>query len=340
MKNKNKKIIGGMFGWQEYKGGKDRRYSFLNKNNTFLFNARSAIFSIIDTLNLNQVWLPDYLCETILDAVNKTKTKINFYKINSHLKIENLDWVNNVERNDFVILIEYFGFPVNKKVIERIKSQKALVLIDAAQSLLSENNRYNCDFVVYSPRKTIGTPAGAIIKTNNNEYLSNIILKSVPNKNLSFIYSAFKKRTLFDINRSIEWFSDYKLSEKNQVIGNFKIDDFSLSILEHGIDYKFVKKRRRDNFSYLLKELASFAIFKELPREVIPLGFPILVKNRTEILNLLYKNNIFVPIHWPVTINRPHNKLLKNNEITLICDQRNNIKDLEQMVKLIKSKIL
>lgn len=329
-----------MFGWKEYNKKGNQNYPFLNTENIFLFNGRSAIFSIIDILKPEKVWLPDYLCETVLDAVNETNTKINYYNINNHLLFNNIDWVEGVNKTDLVILIEYFGFPVDANIIKKIKKRNATILLDAAQSLLSENNRNNCDFIVYSPRKTIEIPTGAVIQTNNSKYISNISLKSVSEENLFFIYNAYQKRTIFDNNYETEWFSDYKLSEKNQIIGNYKIDDFSLSVLKYGVDYEYIKKKRRENFKFLLNELFDIAIFKTLSKEVVPLGFPVLVKKRQKTLDFLYSNNIFAPVHWPViSNNRPFNRTLKNNEITLICDQRSNLEDLQQMVKIIKTKI-
>lgn len=167
MLNNTKKITGGMFGWKEYNIKGIHNYSFLNNSNIFVFNGRSAIFSIITTLKPQTVWLPDYLCETIIDAVNKTETKIRYFKINEQLEIENTDWINNVEANDIVFFIEYFGFPVDNKIVKQIKLQDGIIVIDAAQALLSKNNRELADFVVFSPRKIIEIPNGAVIETKN-----------------------------------------------------------------------------------------------------------------------------------------------------------------------------
>lgn len=171
-------------------------------------------------------------------------------------------------------------------------------------------------------------------------FFKNIKLQTPDAKNLFHIFKAYQKRTLFDNGNKNEWFEDYKISEKNQLVGNYRIDDFSLSFFKNGIDYKNIETKRRENFKFLLKELNEVSIFKELPNEVIPLAFPILKGKREQILKQLYKNNIFAPIHWPVTYkNRPYNKVLETNEISLICNQRNNLENLQQMARLIKSKI-
>ena len=340
MLNNTKKITGGMFGWKEYNIKGIHNYSFLNNSNIFVFNGRSAIFSIITTLKPQTVWLPDYLCETIIDAVNKTETKIRYFKINEQLEIENTDWINNVEANDIVFFIEYFGFPVDNKIVKQIKLQDGIIVIDAAQALLSKNNRELADFVIFSPRKTIEIPNGAVIETKNKSFLKNIKLQKPDTKSLFYIFKAYQKRTLFDNGNKNDWFEDYKISEKNQLVGNYRIDDFSLSFLKNSIDYKNIETKRRENFRFLLKELTKVSIFKELPNEVIPLAFPILTGKREQILEQLYKNNIFAPIHWPVTYkNRPFNKILKVNEISLICDQRISVKSLEKTINIIKKLI-
>jgi len=218
-------------------------------------------------------------------------------------------------------------------------SIKSIIVIDAAQSLLSKNERFESDFVVYSPRKIVEVPNGAIIETKNKNFSSKLSLQTVPYENLFYIYLAFQKRNLFYESGEAEWFKDYKESEKNQLIGNYRIDDYSYSTLFYGINYNAISNARRQNYAFLLSEFEDIAIYKELPKNVVPLGFPVLIDNRDELLKLLYSQKIYPPVHWPVTDEgRSFNVILRKKELTLLCDQRYDIKVLKKMVKIIKPK--
>ncbi len=334
------KIMGGMFGWKDEKPIDGLSEAFLKEENIFMHNGRSAIYTIIKTLKPDNVWLPDYLCETVLNAAKLACENIKFYKITDDISVESTNWIEEIKNTDIVILIEYFGFPIRAEVIENIKIKKAKIIIDGAHSLLSNFNREKCDFVVYSPRKLVETPNGAIIETDNEEFRSAINLNKISFENLYNIYYAYQRRNIDFKSGEAEWFADYKVSEQSQQIGEYKIDDFSYSILIHGINYQKVADIRRKNFLFLLNELKDIAIFKQLPNNVVPLGFPVKMKNREKIQKVLYSNKIYPPVHWPVTQSaRKYNQKLEEQELTLLCDQRYDIQDIEKMINLVKSNL-
>jgi len=57
-------------------------------------------------------------------------------------------------------------------------------------------------------------------------------------------------------------------------------------------------QNRREFYQKLVKEYNSVALFKTLPVNVVPLGFPVVINERDIKRNKLRKNNIFCPIHW------------------------------------------
>lgn len=78
--NSNDRIIGGMFGLPEtiipIVSSKTVEWIFLKDSNLFLANARSGIVVLIDKLKPINVWMPSYICSTMIEASIKRK-KLN-----------------------------------------------------------------------------------------------------------------------------------------------------------------------------------------------------------------------------------------------------------------------
>src|SRR5689334_20624598 len=81
------RIIGGMFGLEAPKEIQSAAPHFLTASNLFLVNARSGIALLVDLLSPANVWLPSYLCGSIVDAINRSKAVIKFYEVNYDLEI-------------------------------------------------------------------------------------------------------------------------------------------------------------------------------------------------------------------------------------------------------------
>ena len=59
--------------------------------------------------------------------------------------------------------------------------------------------------------------------------------------------------------------------------------------------------RRKELFEILLSKFNDKALFKKIPGNVIPLGFPIIVNDRNKLRDDLKKENIFCPVHWSLS---------------------------------------
>jgi len=86
-------------------------------------------------------------------------------------------------------------------------------------------------------------------------------------------------------------------------------------------------------------ELSHVGIFPELPSQVVPLGFPIRLKNRDAVRQRLFNHDIYPPVHWliqrivPSEFRDSHR--LAAEIMTLPCDQRYDSEDMHRMAQLI-----
>src|SRR5918997_2083566 len=87
------KIIGGLFGLENMLSLNDCCPPFLADSNVFLVNARSGILLLTQLLAPRNVWLPSYLCASIIEAVEKSKAAIRFYEVSYNLDVLSRAWL-------------------------------------------------------------------------------------------------------------------------------------------------------------------------------------------------------------------------------------------------------
>ena len=333
----NKQLIGGMFGLAELSRMEDQFPPFLVKKELFLCNARSGINILVDLLKPQSIWMPSFLCDVLLKAVHNINVK--FYEVDSHLQVSR-EWLDTVQRGELVILIDYFGFQFDPALAISIKERGGWILEDASQALHSSHVGNYSDFVLFSPRKFLGVPDGGILRCNINVDFSDTQLKDPPSEWwLKSLNSTILRREFDLYGGESSWFSLFQENENNSPIGPYSMSSLSKILLEHSFDYSGMIERRIENYKVLNKYLNQFALFPNLPANVVPLGYPIHLKNRDYVRKVLFDNNIYPPIHWPIRDTVPQNFVgshhLADMILTLICDQRYAPTHMERTAKIV-----
>jgi dTDP-4-amino-4,6-dideoxygalactose transaminase len=256
------------------------------------------------------------------------------------LRIPSSEWLDHIQPGDLVILIEYFGFPGDVSWITQVKERRAWVLEDAAQALLSDRVGQPADFVVFSPRKSVGVPDGGILVVNCEIDLSDVRLEKPPAKWWLKALMASVLRREFDIHGgSRYWFELFQEVETGRLIGAYAMSELSWTLLRHSFDYLAIAQRRVANYRLLLNKLGDIALFTHLPENVVPLGFPLRVRRRDSLRQILFDNQIYPPVHWPTQGIVPQefseSHKLADEIMTLPCDQRYGGEDMERMASII-----
>ena len=334
----NSQLIGGMFGLVEPSKINNQFPPFLkNDKELFLANARSGINILAGLLKPRKIWMPSFLCDAMLKAVKNLD--MHFYEVDSHLHISR-SWVNTVESGELVVLIDYFGFPFDSSLAEDIKEHGGWVLEDASQALLSSNERKLSDFVLFSPRKFLGVPDGGILRNYTSIDLSEIQLKHPPSGWWLRTLNATILRRDFDLyGGERSWFKLFQETEADSPVGPYAMSMLSKTLLEHSFDYSSIIQKRIENYQILDDHLNKFALFPKLPIGVVPLGYPIQLNNRDHVRQILFDNNIYPPVHWPITDIVPkkfvESHRLADTILTLVCDQRYNPTEMERIARIV-----
>ena len=324
-----------MFGLGSFITDNNEEITFLTDDSLLHVNARSCINHVLATMSAKTIWIPSYLCESVFTITSRFKNH-RYYPVNYDLSIDD-SWISSIQRNDLVILIDYFGFKCKVEIKHAIKSKGAWLLEDASQALLSSITDPFTDFVVFSPRKYVGVPDGGILKTNGSLIMQNRQAKFQPPSDWwEKAYTAAKCRRQFDLEGGENiWFKLFREVENEAPTGNIAMSDFSRRLLKQGFDYRQIAEVRRSNFNCLLERLDDYAIYHELPAGVVPLGYPCICRNRDQVIDSLYGQLIFPPVHWAINGFVPDEFLqshtLSNQIMTLPCDQRYDSEDMNRI---------
>lgn len=325
--------------------------SWLTKfgNLTFTSSGRAAILHVLKNIKIQNknVLLPSYLCDSIVNSFLKSGYKCFFYDINRDLSI-NLESIYKFENIGIFYHLGYFGFATNKScksVLTNLKKRGIIIIEDVTHSLfLDFDNFEENDFYIGSIRKWFGIPDGGFVASkkyelpklgfNNSEFyrlrLDALILK----KHYIDVFNNIEKTVFLEKFDKAEDFLDNNWDVNG-------ISELSLNIIEN-LDIKDLQKRRIENYNYLYD---NFEISNNIeiinPRATInacPLFFTILIlKNRDSFRDVLIKHNVYCPIHWGKIDNINVNEFLYDHELSIPCDQRYNLSDMDRIIKIVET---
>lgn len=339
------KPIGGEF-WFDVKLFDNEFNNFKDLNAVFLSGGQSAIQFIIEDINFKDneyILLPSYLCPTILYNFQRKNIKFMFYEINEDLSInlEDIENKTNKYKVKALFFIDYFGFYHSNRIIEFLKviQQTGVILIEDAVQMLwfGRMKKFIGNYVFNSYRKFLPID-GAIVLCNKS-----INFNVIKDSYYSLIKEARVKKTeyvTFNIGNEKNFLNLFNMADKayyERKNINGISDEYKKFL--NKVNYKLIKQSRIDNYNYIYDRLKSFSdvkilFHKELIKDNVPLGFPILINNRDFVRNELRKYSIYCPVHWDIRKENWTNafnesKKLSNCILTIPIDWRYNKEDIE-----------
>jgi hypothetical protein len=335
------KTIGGLFGLENFRVLPEKPLPFLQGKHILLTNARSGIRLLVDQLRPANVWLPTYLCQVMVRAVNPAVSRIQFYEIDYDLNIPSLEWLESVQAGDLVVCIAYFGFPIPNGLARAVRERSAWVLEDDSQALLSLSHDPDAHFRLVSLRKFFSVPDGAILAAADPDFEFTSQLPPPPPRWWLQALNASLLRGEFDRHGGErDWFRISNLVDSAAPLEPCCMSELAELMMRFRIDYQSISAQRIANYQALLSQLEHLALFPYLPVGVVPLGFPVRLINRNQVRQRLFDHQIYPPVHWelrgfvPESFQDSHR--LSRHILTLVCDQRYNEDDMRGTAALLR----
>lgn len=245
-------------------------------NGVLLNSGRNALRHIVRQLKIKSIWVPEYTCPVVWDALRAEKCELRFYSIG-------LDMLptEKMPRNDFILYTNYFGC-CGKKV-EMLAAEYPNLIVDCAQAYHAQP-KGRASF--YSPRKFFGVADGGIAfgvdaavyeQDDSSARQQHLIVRK--EKGASAGYPLFQA------------------AEKSLVDAPILAMSVATTAALQKFDAAVAIRRRRENFAFLHERLqAAFPL--ALADDDVPMVYPYVTDDATLRLRLIAKN-VFVAKYWP-----------------------------------------
>lgn len=288
-------------------------------------SARAAFVALLRIGQPKRVWVPRYICNSMLVPLMNTGTEYKFYAIDKNLSLnQDID----LGPKDWLLYVNYFGVCATNVDVLLSRYDPNKIILDHSHAYYSPPRE--CLATLYSPRKFFGIPDGGLLITN------------IPIEGPAKIDSGSITRTVHLLKRHADnaeaGYADYKQAEESLVDCEPKqISSLTKRMLQ-SVDSDGARRRRNDNFRYLHENLYRFNLLPiELSTVNGPLCYP-LVSNISALRKRLIDERIFVATYWPDVLTRcapsDYEAMLAQNLIALPCDQRYREEHLFRVVKI------
>ena len=341
--------------------------SYWKKKNKFkkkdlFFSGRQALFSIINHLKkdkkIEEVFIPSYLPEGVIEPIKKSKVDFVFYKLDKRLN-PNINFLKKKLKKTSVlfIYIHYFGFYYKNYELNKVLTKKNItVLHDLAQApflKISDIKINKDDYFLYSYNKSFPVTDGCFIKSNKKLNIQKIKI----NKKLSCALNFYDSH--LRLGKKIFNLKDYKKSKKildkhsyfydkyysiiKSNFLNYQISNSSFKLLNQ-INFKKFKNQRMINSKFIYKNINNSKVkflHNKLNKFSQPWCIPLLVKKRDKILNFLKKNNILagnLTYRWnfiPEDRNYKNEKNFFKNHILIPNNEFLKKKEISKLVEIV-----
>ena len=327
-----------------------------------LLSGRTAIDYVLWDIQapIKRVYMPSYCCQSMLQPFIHRGISMDFYDV--ILDARGLSYTIDLNREtDIFFASSYFGYDCTNmdEAIGEFKDRNIIVIEDTTHRLLGEPSHCKrADYLIASLRKWFALPTGGIAIKMGGEFkemdispppadLVNKKVQAMIKKGKYIKGNYIQEDYIQEENIKDEFlrlFSEFNLA-LGQNYKNMGMDHISKKLLSK-INIEEIREKRRQNADYLHSNLHSRLrgsdyikpLFKDINiKSDCPLFVPIIIDEgiRDPLRTYLIKNDIFCPVHWPIPQGHKldfHTEEIYKRELSLICDQRYGIKEMQSMM--------
>lgn len=297
--------------------------------NAFKFHsARAALTSLIAQLAIKKVWLPRYLCDSIINTFDGGEVELKFYELAEDFTIKS---ELNLGQDALLLYVNYFGLCTEqaRSVISRYGAHK--VVVDNSQAMFC--HPLEALATIYSPRKFFGLPDGGLLYSDDPRIKQPEERDNTSEARMGHLISRLT-------NSPEKAYQAYLNAE--QEIADLPVQGMSrlTERLLHSVDYEAAKNARARNARYLHSHLGKYnQLDLDFDDTTAPLCYPFLPNVSAAKKTELIKNRVFLPTYWPEVLTRVEEGSfeweLVTNGLFLPCDQRYTENDMDRLVHLL-----
>ena len=318
-----------------------------DKDRCYVLSGRTAIDLIIQdilkTREIQKVCLPAWCCDSMIAPFVAHGIRVDFYDIRFDDALEG--HTDGTDYTDIFYVTNYFGYEntMSIETVMRFKEQGCIIIYDRTHSLFMDNDPYIslADYSFASIRKWMGVIGGAVVAGVGECELNLCPYLDCKEKAMRMKKAFIEGDETIDKQAFLNLYSEFghHLVEDYQ---NYEMDDLSYALYK-STDLTAMRRKRRENARYLHEHLKDVKFIGELTDNAVPLFVPVFFESKEQrdaVRRKLIDAQIYCPIHWPkpalIPADFEANKIY-DTELSLICDQRYDLADMERMVTLINN---
>jgi perosamine synthetase len=278
------------------------------------FMGRDALHLATSYLALgasDTVLLPVYTCQEVIKSFLGT-TRVVFYDILPDLTVDPAEILAKAKGHGvkMLLLTNYFGFlqPYRTELRKICDDRGIRIIEDCAHSLLTPGSGDTGDLSIYSFRKILPVPDGGGLRVNSPgkapapgfypALYSNAISAFIMAKSLLHIRSKMFSRAGLTSNAAKVLSIETPLKRDERILPLSYVTRQRMAKMS----FPEVVKRRRADFEFwqeaTRKNDSVVPVFRDLPPDVCPLGFPVRIKDRSLVESRARKRGIPLSVHW------------------------------------------
>ena len=277
--------IGGYFSL-ELNGGVERHAKALRLN-----SGRYALEYILKARKYRKLYIPYYICDSVMEPIKRQHVDYEFYHINEQLEPA---VALHPKDDEAVLYVNYFG--LKSRYASAFCHAYRNTIIDSTQAFYSEpgsncgDPNVQCD-TFYSCRKFFGVPDGAYLYTDCH------LSEELP---LDESYERFTFLTKRIDRSPQEAFADFHANGEALAGAGMRRMSRLTEQMMGSIDYSAKANRRICKFRLLDKALRGSNLLKvNLDDASVPLIYPYLVEDGARLRQYLIDHQVFCARYWP-----------------------------------------
>lgn len=314
--------IGGFF--PIFSGLSMKSYSW-RPQGIFLDSGRSALSLIVQQERPKRVFVPHYVCDSVVSTLVRNNVQVKRYEIDSKLSPRQKPFPNE---DELFLVVNYFGVKeAETQALSRELGSR--LIIDNTHNLFASPTAGTWNF--RNIRKSVGLPDGAILNSPVPIDVSHLPASR------SVVGPMFLRRIRWD---SLAW-SRFKAADNRFDVGPSKGSTFS-EFFSRAIDSDRIVEARIKNFEYLDSHLGGLNLLHLSRGEGVPFSYPLLLESPVS-RAYLASLGLYVPELWPeVSLDTQAPKwerMLASNILPLPIDHRYTRVHMDQIIRVLERSV-
>jgi hypothetical protein len=312
---KNNKEIGGYLELERYSG------SLYHDEAVPLNCGRGCLSYLIELRDIKEIWLPDYLCESVEEQCAVDQVNVKRYAVNRSFQP---NWETITADEGFLYLVDYFGLLREETIDYALELFSDRLIVDETQGFF-RLPRPQVD-TLYTTRKYFGVPDGGFVYVDR--LLERRLEKDESRTRMNYLLGRFERT-------ASEFFSEAQENNEAVSVGYAREMSLITKNLLRSLDYDGIIARRESNYRFLERYLSQHNSL-EIEMPIGPFAYPFLVKDGPSARALMAAQKIYIPTLWPnVVVDLEVGEIAKEyatNILPLPVDQRYDKEDMRLIV--------